>query len=281
LSLTGSCHQFCGFSSNLIAKIKFRKIVNCEMLEIIKEKLTEIERQHHVRILYACESGSRAWGFPSPDSDFDVRFIYAGQQEDYLSIIEKKDVIDLPVNEVLDIGGWDIRKALKLFLKSNSPLYEWLQSPIVYDESSGFANELRRLMGEYFSLRAGGHHYLSMTLNTINNDLQAEKAKIKRYCYALRSALACKWIVERQTVPPMEFGKLLVQVNDQSFQSAIDDLLKVKAISDEKTLIDRIDILDNWLSDTVSACISSISQLPAIHHKPEALNVIFRKYISR
>lgn len=250
------------------------------MLEIIKEKLTKIESQHNVQILYACESGSRAWGFPSPDSDFDVRFIYAGKQDDYLSIIEKKDVIDLPVNEVLDIGGWDIRKALKLFLKSNSPLYEWLQSPIVYRENLRFADELRKLMHEYFSLRAGGHHYFSMTLNTVNNDLQAEQVKIKRYFYALRSALACKWIVEQQTVPPMEFGKLLLQVDGQAFQSSIDRLLKAKFISDEKTLVDRVELLDDWLNSTLSYCKESISQLPVIHKKPEELNLIFRKYIS-
>src|SRR5450755_2879949 len=94
------------------------------MLETIKQKLYELETNQNIRILYACESGSRAWGFPSPDSDFDVRFIYARTTNDYLSIHEIKDVIDLPVNEVLDIGGWDIKKALKLFLKSNAPLYE-------------------------------------------------------------------------------------------------------------------------------------------------------------
>jgi predicted nucleotidyltransferase len=107
-------------------------IVNCSvMVDIIKEKLAKLERIHHIRVLYACESGSRAWGFPSPDSDCDVRFIYARSQKDYLSINEAKDVLDLPVNELLDIGGWDIKKALKLFLKSNGPLYEWLQSPVI------------------------------------------------------------------------------------------------------------------------------------------------------
>src|ERR1044072_9601128 len=102
------------------------------MQEIIQQQIRNIEKEHHVRILYACESGSRAWGFASPDSDYDVRFIYTRRADDYLSISERRDVIELPVNEVLDIGGWDIRKALQLFLKSNAPLYEWLQSPVVY-----------------------------------------------------------------------------------------------------------------------------------------------------
>jgi len=221
------------------------------MLEIIKEKLHELEKDHHIRILYACESGSRAWGFPSPDSDFDVRFIYARTTNDYLQIHEIKDVIDLPVNEVLDIGGWDIRKALKLFLKSNGPLYEWLQSPIIYSDDSGLAEELRQLMPKYFSLRASGNHYLSMALNAVNNDLQGEQVKIKRYFYTLRSALACKWITEKQTLPPMEFGKLRMLVDAEPFQTGIHKLLKMKLVSDEKTLIAPVVILDEWLNATL------------------------------
>jgi predicted nucleotidyltransferase len=249
------------------------------MLEIIREKLRELEDQHQIRILYACESGSRAWGFPSPDSDFDVRFIYARTVTDYLNIHEIKDVIDLPVNEVLDIGGWDIKKVLKLFLKSNGPLYEWLQSPIIYKDDSGFANELRQLMPQYFSLRAGGNHYLSMALNTVTNDLQGEQVKLKRYFYALRSALACKWIIEKLTVPPMEFEKLRVLGDDRNFHSSVDELLKMKLISDEKTLIEPITSLDQWLNETLSDCKIALGQILSNHQKTDELNVIFRKHI--
>jgi hypothetical protein len=250
------------------------------MLEIIKEKLRDLEKDHHVHILYACESGSRAWGFPSPDSDFDVRFIYARSTNDYLNIHEIKDTIDLPVNEVLDIGGWDIRKALKLFLKSNSPLYEWLQSPIIYQDDSGFAKELQQLMPKYYSLRSGGNHYLSMALNTVNNDLKGEQVKLKRYFYALRSALACKWIIEKQTVPPMEFEKLLVLVENQSFHFYVEELLKMKMVSDEKTLIEPVPVLDDWLNNTLSNCKIALSEIASTHHKADELNAIFRKYIS-
>ena len=249
------------------------------MLEIIKEKLHELESEHHIRILYACESGSRAWGFPSPDSDFDVRFIYSGKTNDYLNIHDIKDVLDLPVNDVLDIGGWDIRKVLKLFLKSNGPLYEWLQSPIIYRDDVGFADELRQLMPQYFSLRAGGNHYLSMALNTVNNDLQEEQVKIKRYFYALRSTLACKWITEKQTVPPMEFEKLRVLANAQSFQSSVDELLKMKVISDERTLIKPITMLNDWLNETLSVCKTKLGHIAPTHSSSEELNAIFRKYI--
>jgi predicted nucleotidyltransferase len=169
------------------------------MKETILQNLAELERSENIKILYACESGSRAWGFASPDSDFDVRFIYTRDVDHYLSIGEMPDVIGLPVNEVLDIGGWDIKKALKLFLKSNSPLYEWLQSPVVYRQDSAFADEMRNLMPAYFSLRSGGNHYLSMANNTLRDDLKGEQVKLKRYFYALRPALACLWIVEKQS----------------------------------------------------------------------------------
>jgi predicted nucleotidyltransferase len=229
--------------------------------------------------LYACESGSRAWGFSSPDSDFDVRFIYARTTNDYLSINEVKDVIDLPVNEVLDISGWDVKKALKLFLKSNSPLYEWLQSPILYKDESGLAAQLRLLMPKYFSLRTGGNHYLSMALNTVANDLQGQQVKLKRYFYALRSTLACKWITEKLTVPPMEFEKLRVLVDDKEFHSNMDNLLDMKSVSNEKTLVKPNTLLDQWLNNTLSDCKIALIQLPSNHQKTDELNMIFRKYI--
>ena len=109
------------------------------MKEEILRRLDQIEREDDVRIVYACESGSRAWGFESTDSDWDVRFIYVHPRDWYLSIDvgEKRDVIERPINDELDISGWDLRKALKLLRKSNPPLLEWLSSPIVYKETPG------------------------------------------------------------------------------------------------------------------------------------------------
>ncbi len=125
------------------------------MIEEIKKTLKQVEIANDITILYACESGSRAWGFASPDSDYDVRFIYVRPLKNYLSIRDRRDIIEVPVNEILDISGWDIRKALQLFLKSNAPLYEWLQSPVIYKNDSSFLLELSSIMPEYFSLRAG------------------------------------------------------------------------------------------------------------------------------
>lgn len=249
------------------------------MTKTILQKLSELEQNENIKILYACESGSRAWGFTSPDSDFDVRFIYTRPLNDYLGIEELPDNVGLPVNEVLDIGGWDIKKALKLFLKSNSTLYEWLQSPIVYQGDSNFADDLRKLMPEYFSLRSGANHYLSMAHNTLRDDLQTEQVKLKRYFYALRPALACLWIVEKQAVPPMEFEHLRVMITDNEVQNAIDELLERKKVADEKASISPVLILNQWLSDTLDWCKEQIAALPSEKKYPDELNNIFRKYI--
>lgn len=249
------------------------------MTDTITQKLLELEAVHQIKILYACESGSRAWGFASPDSDFDVRFIYTRTVDDYLNLSEIPDVLGLPVNEVLDIGGWDLKKALKLFLKSNSPLYEWLQSPIIYAQNNGFVTELQQLMPKYYSLRAGGNHYLSMAYNTLTNDLSVNQVKIKRYFYALRPALACRWILEKQSVPPMEFDKLRTLINDFTINHAIDDLLKRKLAADEKSFIEPVIELNQWLDATLKSCKEKLVDIPVRKHTAEELNAIFRKYI--
>ena len=249
------------------------------MKETILQKLAELERSENIKILYACESGSRVWGFASPDSDFDVRFIYTRDVNHYLSITEMSDVVGLPVNEVLDIGGWDLKKALKLFLKSNGPLYEWLQSPIVYRQDNAFADEMRSLMPAYFSLRSSGNHYLLMANNTLRDDLENEQVKLKRYFYALRPALACQWIVEKQTVPPMEFDKLRILISDSGVQKSIDDLLEQKKGADEKALITPVALLNEWLIDTLNYCREQMPLLPSEKKEADELNVVFRKYL--
>ena len=251
------------------------------MRTTIIEKLRELEQQQHIKILYACESGSRAWGFASPDSDFEVRFIYARKAEEYLSIAEVRDVIEMPINEVLDIGGWDIKKALKLFLKSNSPLYEWLQSPIVYFQDDGFASELQTLMPKYFSLRAGASHYLSMTINTFQNDLQSDEVKLKKYFYAIRPILACKWIVEKLECPPIKFGILRTLITENDVQNAIDDLMERKSQSAEKAFISPVTIIDKWLIQAIEYCKLGLTDLKPEKHTVEELNTFFRKYIQK
>jgi len=250
------------------------------MEEIIQQQIANIENEYHVRVLYACESGSRAWGFASPDSDYDVRFIYVQPTRHYLSIRERKDVIELPVNDLLDINGWDIRKALRLYLKSNGPLYEWLQSPIVYSEKEDLAGELRNLMSSYFSNRAGCHHYLFMAKNTFENELQGKTVKLKKYFYALRPALACRWIIERQSVPPMEFSVLRMLETDSVWQKAVDELLVQKQSAEEKALVSPVPVLQHWIEGTLAYCKEKGDDIPALKQETEELDDLFRKYIS-
>src|SRR5688500_1263199 len=119
-------------------------------MENIKTILKEIEQKKNIEILYACETGSRAWGFPSPDSDYDVRFIYRHNIDWYLSLSQKKDTIEFMAGD-LDVTGWDLRKCLMLLKKSNAPLIERFQSPMEYYSNSSFKMDFRHLIESYYS----------------------------------------------------------------------------------------------------------------------------------
>ncbi len=206
------------------------------IVEQIQKLLDQIESDNDVRILYACESGSRAWGFESTDSDYDVRFIYARPADWYLSIdVERKrDVIELPVDEVMDISGWDLRKALQLFYKSNPPLYEWLRSPIVYRENGPCADRMRELAPVIYNPISAHHHYLSMAGNNVRNYLSREQIPRKKYLYALRPILAVRWIEQGRGVVPTEFQKLVESSGlDDELLAEIDELLRQKRATGE------------------------------------------------
>lgn len=248
----------------------------------IQSHLDRIELDNAVRILYACESGSRAWGFASEDSDYDVRFIYVHAHDWYLAIDEARDVIELPVNSVLDIGGWELRKALRLMRKSNAVVFEWLQSPMVYRSDAVALDGLVQSMPEYFNLRAGAHHYLSMARNTFENDLQVERGeqvRIKRYFYALRPLFAVMWIVKFLTVPPMTFMQLRQVLPDTEVQQAIDALLLLKQQSTEKTMIAPVPLIDKMIARELSRCTELVQNLPTQDSSSATLNGLLRKVV--
>jgi predicted nucleotidyltransferase len=161
--------------------------------ERILQRLKDIETRYEVRILYACESGSRAWGFESKDSDWDVRFIYLSPLTHYLSIVKPRDVIEEPGTE-LDINGWDITKALGLLYKSNPALLEWFDSPHVYIDLHKFSKDIAPLAVRYFSPRSCLHHYVSMAKHNFREHMRSEKVKLKKYLYIMRPILACMWL---------------------------------------------------------------------------------------
>jgi hypothetical protein len=200
-----------------------------QVRERIGEKLERIEKTENIRALYACESGSRAWGFESEDSDYDVRFTYVHPTECYLSIQNKTDVIERPIEDELDFSGWDLDKTLELFRKSNPPLLEWLQSPIVYRQTGSVVSRLRKLLPDYYSPKSCMYHYLNMARNNWKRYLQGEEIWVKKYFYVLRPVLACRWIEADRGPVPMEFEKLLdAVVEDPGLRQAIDALLKDK-----------------------------------------------------
>lgn len=179
------------------------------MREKIIKTLKEIEADFEVKICYAVESGSRAWGFPSQDSDYDVRFIYVHKPEWYLSIEQKREVIELPINDLLDMNGWELRKSLRLFKKSNPSLLEWLHSPLVYCQDSSLADRMRAIQDQVFIPKAAMYHYISMAKGNYRTYLLANEVQIKKYFYVLRPVFACKWIEKYHSVPPIEFLTLM------------------------------------------------------------------------
>ena len=221
--------------------------------KIIAE-LAGIEEQEGVRILYACESGSRAWGFPSKDSDYDVRFIYIRPQDWYLSLFDKRDVIERPINSVLDINGWDLKKALRLFRKSNPPLLEWLQSPIVYLENAAVTEQIRSISTHTFSPKACMYHYLHMARGNYREYLQGELVKMKKYFYVLRPILACEWIERYGSMPPMEFERLVDELVPQrsELKAAIDELLVRKRAGDEMDLQPRMQVINDFIEQRIA-----------------------------
>lgn len=178
------------------------------MFDRIREALAGVEREQGIRVLYACESGSRAWGFASEDSDWDVRFIYVRPRDWYLTITPGREVIEAMLPDEIDLAGWDLRKTLGLLLKSNPSLVEWLASPIVYAQDEAFMAEFRTLATDYVSDERSFRHYLHMAEGNWRHYLQAEEVPRKKYLYVLRPVYACRWI-ERDLGPvPMEFARL-------------------------------------------------------------------------
>ena len=217
------------------------------VFERVQAKLLEIEAEHTVRILYAAESGSRAWGFESRDSDYDVRFIYAHNKNWYLNILPQRDVIEYPVFDAFDYSGWDLRKALLLIHKSNPVLFEWLKSPAVYRKDEHCYHIMEELSKEYFSQKSSLYHYLHMAKKNYLQFLQGDAVKIKKYFYVLRPILACMWIENYWESPPVEFDALLTKITEHRLLCEINALLAKKKSGIELDLEPRIEILHDFI----------------------------------
>ncbi|MGE8207327.1 nucleotidyltransferase domain-containing protein [Heyndrickxia sp. NPDC080065] len=228
------------------------------MKETILNSLLKIEEDFNVMILYAVESGSRAWEFPSKDSDYDVRFIYVHKKEDYLTIDQmgigkKRDVIELPINDLLDISGWELTKTLRLFRKSNPPLMEWLRSGIVYYQAFSTIEQMKRLSEDIFAPNSCLHHYLNMASNNFREYLQGDEVRIKKYFYVLRPVLAARWIEKYNEFPPLEFPKLLENIlPDGELKKQIQTLLIRKINGEELDFEPKIEVINYFLNEEIS-----------------------------
>lgn len=255
--------------------------LSAAMKDTILNRLNEIEKKETIKILYAVESGSRAWGFASKDSDYDVRFIYMHPLDWYLSIEEKRNVIEYPLSGQLDINGWDIKKALLLFKRSNPPLYEWLVSPIVYIQLDTFVQRLRALMPLFYSPISCLHHYLHMAKGNYREYLRREHVWIKKYFYVLRPIFACMWIEKQKTIPPVEFEKLFYkQKLEQNLLIAIEALLKRKRAGEELDNGNRIEVINVFLEEKIEYFQNYVKTIKGDKPKQgEILDNLFRETI--
>ena len=247
---------------------------------IIPAKLAEIEKKENVRILYCVESGSRAWGFASPDSDFDVRFIYVRPKEYYLRLDRTRDVIEWQLDETLDINGWDLQKALILLHKSNPTMFEWNNSPIVYKTTPEW-EAISNIINNYFQQKAILYHYLSIAKSNYKQYLTGETVRLKKYFYALRPILACKWILDKKSPPPMSFLKLADAYLDKGITPIVHELLRLKMDTPELGESKRVDIINNYIELSIAEIEATLKDLPTKDAKNwDELNAIFLNILS-
>lgn len=245
----------------------------------IMQRLKAAEAEHNITVLWAIESGSRAWGFHSPDSDYDCRFVYVRNRDWYLSIDveDRHDVIEYPIVDEIDINGWDLRKALRLMAKANPSIVEWLHSPIVYLQHGEFAMLARAWLAQHYAIHKGIYHYRSTAKTNFQQYLCAEQVRLKKYLYVLRPLLAVRWLEQYQQIAPIEFAVLRSVLDDDPVQAAIDRLLEAKRQVSEQAKQAPDPVLHDWIAGEVAR----LSDYSASHigqadsSKWQSLNQIF------
>lgn len=211
-------------------------------------RLSTIEADHDVRVLYACESGSRGWGFASPDSDYDVRFIYAHPLSWYLKVSAQRDVIEVPISGDLDINGWELRKALGLLKKGNATVIEWLDSPVVYRADTNFLRAIREVARQVHQAERSFHHYVHMARKNYREYLRGDTVRLKKYLYVLRPLLATVWIEQGRGVAPMRFQDLVDSIaTDPALRDAIARLLAIKRAAPESEYGEPLPIINAFI----------------------------------
>lgn len=245
----------------------------------IIEKLNQIASQQSLHWLHVAESGSRAWGFASPDSDYDVRAIYICPSDVYLSIQAQKDTFEYIENQWFDVGGWDIRKALNLLRKSNAVLLEWLSSPIIYAQDPDFIKQLHALLPDYVQAAPLLHHYRGIAHNALKTLDFNQEIRLKKWFYVLRPLLAARWAIQQGGVPPMVLHDLMRDWQPEIHQEIL-DLIALKSTKEEQ----YHHRLSPTLRHATEQLINEVNNLtaPDVQLKDiEPLNELFRQTLKR
>jgi uncharacterized protein len=230
-------------------------MIDAKIKAEIQHRLEQLSGEENIQILLAVESGSRAWGFASANSDYDVRFLYLRAPDWYLSIdLEKRrDVIERPIVDDIDLAGWDIRKALVLMRKSNPALLEWLDSPMIYAQDEEGIKRLQALIPHCFSPTNLRHHYLRMAQITVDRHLRKDQIVYKKYFYALRPLLALRWLEQGHGPVPMRFAALRETLDpDSKLNLAIEELLERKRAGQESDTAAPIPIISQFIDSELA-----------------------------
>ncbi len=239
--------------------------------------LSEIGQKKNIKILHACETGSRAWGFPSPDSDYDVRFIYMHERDWYLSLSQRKDTIEY-MDDDLDITGWDLKKCLNLLKKSNVPLIERFQSPFEYYAVPGFKDEFKKLIESYYSPTAVFFHHYSLAHKFWEDMIGKDDFKLKGFFYLVRSLLSCNWIMHDKTVLPMHIEGLM-RYSDEKINTPLRELVQLKLGVGEKYLHSKDSVMEVWILQLLEKLEISKQKLGVNQTDMSLLNEFFLKML--
>ena len=253
------------------------------MHDKIIQTLQELERKEDCKILFAAESGSRAWGFASPDSDYDIRVIYVKPEAWYWDISEKKaDTFAVMLPGDLDVSAWELRKTLQLFSKCNPSLNEWLDSPVIYCAEEEFFTEMKRLLPLYFNPIRAGHHYLALAENAWATLNESREITLKKLFYALRGLFCAIWSARFQTMPPTEFDSLLIpELLPNEISQLIPELKKQKQQVNEKAVIPLPEKLYNFYIEQKEQILQQLAEMKYLHPDNLDLNLLLQKYAKK
>ena len=250
------------------------------MREAITAELVAMEQARTVRTLLAIESGSRAWGFASNDSDYDVRAVYVRPMREYLRLDSGRDNIEWRLDATFDVEGWDITKFLRLMRGSNPSVFEWLSSPIVYAESPDFA-QVRELAPACFSPKASTFHYLGMARGHDAKYLKSEKVLAKKYLYLVRATLAARWCLDERSPAPMLVSDLVAAKLPPQLHACYEQLLAAKLSGSEGSVVAHMPELDLWLAAEDSELYARARAEQAPEKLPwDALNEVFWRLLT-